>query len=232
MKKGEKNKSINSDAIQTIKDEPKVDEKKINKLHKFISSPYTKIISAIFLVITFLYGIKTAWDIHNESLEKSKSVINYAFTISPVTSPFSTLEKSGRWIVSIMINNQGPATANSLIFHLFLRKSDNLNHSSPIMTSKPATAAVDIIPRSSPDYFQIVFKNFAPSDAAFFEIPFEASEENINNLYSEWKNSMFSKEFFKYFINSFELAGENIVPNNMGIIEAKTMKESLEEIIN
>ncbi|MBI5215005.1 MAG: hypothetical protein HY960_04580 [Ignavibacteriae bacterium] len=205
-------------------------KQKEKSFRQIISSPYTKLISAVFAAVVFYFGIKTDWDIQKESEKKSKSVICYAFTISPVSSPFSTLEKSGRWIVSVMIMNQGPATANSLVFHLYLMKSNYLNHSVPIMTSKPATADVNILQRNPPEYFQIVLKNFSPSDGAFFEIPFEASNENIQKLYFEWKKSMFSNDLLKKFINSFELTGENIISENMGMVDAKTMKENLDEI--
>jgi hypothetical protein len=179
------------------------------------------LLSVAVAVVGIVVAYRLAWNVQTHSEEQKTSAIHYAFSIHPIPMPSRPLEGTNRWEVSVMIRNGGPATAQALVFHLQCPNPDQFPNSEPIVISRPSTATVDVLSRTPPGYYQVVFKNLPPGDGAMLAVYFEARESFREDLYNNWKKGMFSKEFAKRFIDYFQLTGENIKVENEGAVDFK-----------
>jgi|HubBroStandDraft_6_1064221.scaffolds.fasta_scaffold63206_2 hypothetical protein len=80
-----------------------------------------------------------------EAAEKNVSRIDYAWFIKPAPTPAESFEETGRWEVSIMVDNEGPLTAETVVLHMDTPSPTVFLHSAPTLMSDAAAARVEIV---------------------------------------------------------------------------------------
>ncbi len=154
-----------------------------------------------------------------EAAEHSVSRIDYAWFIKPAPAPSEQFEKTGRWEVSVMVDNGGPLTAETVVLHLVTPPPSVFSHSPPTVMSSPAAAKVEIIERT-PGIYQIVYSHLTPGDAAFVRLFYQVPEEMKPSFMQAWRQGgLFDKEFAKRFINQFFFTGEHLKVSNSGALD-------------
>jgi hypothetical protein len=160
-----------------------------------------------------------------QAKEQKTANIYYSFSIHPLPMNHKYSEDSNRWEVSMTLRNGGPATAQTLVLHLHCPDPSQFPHFEPVINSQPSVATVEVLSRRPPGYYQVVFRNLPSGDGSMIGIYFEAPASSNGELMKSWKNGMFSKEFARRFIQSFQFTGDNIDVKNEGMLELEPFGE-------
>jgi hypothetical protein len=153
-----------------------------------------------------------------EAAEKSVSRINYAWFIEPAPTPGESFEETGRWEVSIMVDNEGPLTAETVVLHMDTPSPTVFHHSAPTLMSDAAAARVEIIERIPQGIYQVVYHHLTPGDTAWVRLFYQVPSDMKGPFIQEWHKGMFSTEFVKKFINQFFFTGEHLKVSNIGAL--------------
>jgi hypothetical protein len=160
-----------------------------------------------------------------QAKEQKTANIYYSLSIHPLPMKRDPSKESNRWEVSMTVRNAGPATAQTLVLHLHCLDPGQFPHFEPVINSQPSVATVEVSSRRPPGYYQVVFKNLPSGDGGMLGIYFEAPATISEELMKSWENNMFSKDFARRFISSFQFTGDNIEVNNEGMLELKSFGE-------
>ncbi|MFN7934663.1 MAG: hypothetical protein U0R19_15140 [Bryobacteraceae bacterium] len=176
-------------------------------------------LASILLAITAIsVSAWVAWSVQSRREQLQSSQIGYAFFIEPAPTPGQTVENSGRWKVSIMIFNSGPANVKTMVLHLRTPPADVFLHSKPQVMSSPAAARIEVKDRLPDGNYQIVFDNLIHGDTAFLSMYYQVPEGQITDMVREWKQNMFTRTFARRFVLEFFFSGEYLSFRNFGAI--------------
>jgi len=151
-----------------------------------------------------------------EAAEKIVSRIDYAWFIKPAPTPGGSFEETGRWEVSIMVDNEGPLTAETVGLHMETPSPTVFLHSALTSMSDAAAARVEIVERIPQGIDQVVYHHLTLGDTAWARLFDQVPADMKGPFMQEWHKGMFSREFARKFINQFFVTGEHLKVSNIG----------------
>lgn len=180
----------------------------------------------VLTILFFVASYYTEQKKETEAAEESVSRIDYAWFIKPAPTPGEPFEETGRWEVSILVTNEGPLTAETVVLHLYTPSPAVFLHSAPTMMSDAAAARVEITDRIPEGIYQIVYHHLTPGDSAWVRLFYQVPSDMKGPFMQEWHKGMFSREFARKFINQFFFTGEHLKVSNIGALNFEPASET------
>ena len=133
--------------------------------------------------------------------------------------PFLDSPGPPTWGLALNIGNLGPSATSTVLADYFC-PSEALNRECEIrMVSKPATATVEIIPRSTPGHNHLVLRQLSPADGVMFQVTYHSSDD-VRKLYAAYAGSdRKSVDFTRKYIGQLRIHGEYLSPVNQGLVK-------------
>lgn len=163
-------------------------------------------------VVGAVYGYR-AYQLQVQTEEKRVAKLWYSVV------PFIDSPGPPTWGLALNIGNLGPGATSTVLADYFC-PSAALNRTCEIrMVSKPATATVEVIPRSTPGHNQLVLRQLSPADGVMFQVTYH-TEDDVRKLYAEYVGSDGkSIEFTRKYIGQLRIHGEYLSPVNQGLVK-------------
>jgi hypothetical protein len=172
----------------------------------------------IAAVLSVLVAVAAIWYTKHlfELSEQQKTArVSYQLVISPNSDGAS--DQGWRvWDLEIMIMNDGPAAAQTIIGNAFFRLSEVVPVASLEVLMQPPGGEASTKTYPPGAHHELTIKNLTPGTAMWVGARFLVRDQFIYQVNKDYKTKMFSKEFGKHFIDTLQFTGEHVSVRNEG----------------